>query len=92
MELKLMNFLGKFTTSVEVEENDVIVISVITGDWVMEKPYEVDSDNNGRFMDFYDGRVTLLATKENIDRINAMKKPYELLEVFGEDEINEGWA
>lgn len=94
MELRLMNHRGEFVKSVNIEEENVlIIINVVSGDWVMVEPYIIDTDcDDTRNLSVYDGVVKFLATKKNIDKVNEMKSPFELFDAFGEDELNEGWA
>ena len=93
LELRLMDWRGEFTKSVEVKENDLIIISIISGDWLLISPAEVDASITRRCVSFYDGMVRFLATQENIDKINAMTDTYELLKVFGnKKEIETGEA
>ena len=93
LELRLMDWRGEFTKSVEVKENDLIIISIISGDWLLISPVEVDASTTRRCVSFYDGMVRFLATQENIDKINAMTDTYELLKVFGnKKEIETGEA
>lgn len=91
LELKLMNSLGEFTKTVNVEENSLVIINVVSGDWVMVEPYKVDADVGHRSISIYDGSIRFLATKSNVAKVNSMVSPFDLLEEFGNEEINEGW-
>ena len=91
LELKLMNSLGEFTKKVEVNENALIIINVVSGDWVMVEPFKVDADKEHRNLSMYDGTVKFLATQENINKINAMTDPLDIIDEFSVEEINEGW-
>ena len=88
LELNLMNYQGEFTKTVEVEENELIVINIISDDWVMVSPFlaDADSDEGCRLVDIYDGTVRFLATPENISSINRMTHPLDLLDIFGQKE------
>lgn len=81
MELKLMDYRNVFTKSIEIKENELVVISIISGDCVLFTPEYVDS-NNDRSFSIFDGMVRFLATKENIDKANNISNSYELLEIF----------
>ena len=92
LELKLMNSLGEFTKTVNVEENSLVIINVVSGDWVMVEPCKVDADIGHRNISIYDGSIRFLATKNNVAKVNSMVSPFDLLEEFGNEEINEGWT
>lgn len=91
LELKLMNSLGEFTKTVNVNENSLIIINVVSGDWIMVEPFKVDADKKHRNLSMYDGTVKFLATQENINKINAMTDSFDIIDEFGVEEINEGW-
>lgn len=93
MELKLMDYRNVFTKSVEIKENELVVISIISGDCVLFTPNYVDS-NKARKVSIFDGMVRFLATKENIDKVNSISNSYELLKIFNnnkEYDIGEEW-
>ena len=86
LELKLMDYRGVYTKSVNVNENDLVIISVISGDWVMLSPVEEDANVKHRLISIYDGTVRFLATKGNVEIINNLGNPYEIFEEFDENE------
>ncbi len=77
MIIKLMDFTSTFTKEVEINEGDEVEIVVISGDWFMESPTVVDSSDD-RSLSFYDGRVSFIATKNNVDKVNNCKSNYDL--------------
>ncbi len=80
MKLKLMNYLDEFTKEVEVNEGDEVEIAIFSGDWFMESPTVIDSSDD-RTMSWFDGRVSFIATKNNVDKVNNCKSNYELLDL-----------
>lgn len=80
MELKLMNYLGEVTKIADINEGDYVQIDVITGDWVMRLPFHIDTAND-RLKDFFDGSVSFIATKENVDKVNACTNEFEILDI-----------
>ncbi len=86
MIIKLMDYRSIYTKEVEINEGDRIVIQVLTGDWVMQSPIEVDSSND-RILSFYDGMVEFIATKNNIDKINNCKYSSEIFNLDFEGEV-----
>lgn len=94
MELKLMDFRNKFVKSVEVKENELIIISIISGDSVLFYPEYIDTCKH-RSVSVYDGMVRFLATKENIEKANSISNSLELLEIFNnkkEVDLGEEWS
>lgn len=87
MKLKLMNYLNKFTKEVDINEGDYVSIDIISGDWVIKEPIWEDASDD-RLLDFYDGNISFIATKENIDKINSLKRNYDLLDLKYEGGIN----
>ncbi len=80
MELKLTNYLGEVTKIVDIKEGDYVQIDVITGDWVMQLPFHVDTADD-RLTDYFDGSVSFIATKENVDKVNACSNEYDILNI-----------
>lgn len=84
MIIKLMDYTDTFTKEVEINEGDEVEIAVLSGDWFMESPTVVDSSDD-RTMSWFDGRVSFIATKNNIDKVNNCKSSYEIFDLEFEE-------
>lgn len=78
MILKLMNSANIYTREVDIEENELVILNLITGDWVMTYPYYVDACLDNRGENYFQGSVVFKVTKNNLEIINNLSNSYEI--------------
>ena len=85
MRIKLLDWEG-FANWVDVPDDTQEVSGVIlSGDMVMERPIHADASDN-RFFNFYDS--AWVVKRKDFDKLNAIEKSYDVLNLCQEDAIN----
>ena len=74
-ELQLMDWQSN-KHSVCIKENAKVRIRVVSGNHILVKPKYYDPSDS-RIVDFYDGEIEFKATKENVEKYNAMQDTYD---------------
>lgn len=82
IELMLMDYRSD-KHPILVEEGATVTINILSGDHVMVTPEKFDCGDfvGGRIESYFDGTVCFKATKENAEKLKAMKDTYDLWEL-----------
>lgn len=83
MKIKLLDFEGTATWVDVPDETQEVSGVILSGDMVMEQPLHKDS-SDCRTQDFYDGFWSV--KREDFDKLNAITKSYDVLNLCQEDE------
>lgn len=75
MKIRLLNYEGKKHYVEIPDDTEQIVVSVVSGDMILESPKYYDT-GNFRAMDFYDGSVTI--KKDKFNEFNNVENSYEI--------------
>lgn len=78
MKIRLLNYEGKKHYVEIPDDTEQIVVSVISGDMILESPKYYDT-GNFRTMDFYDGSVTI--KKDKFNEFNNVEDSYGIFEI-----------